>query len=123
RNSRMQRARTSAGVESDPRVGHASETRAEGMNHRAILEVTMRFHARFLSLFAAAVIAIAPLDGLRAEEKLPSKRSADEAHTVVEKGRKVSVEYTLTLDGGEVADTNVGKAPLTYEQGGGTMLP
>jgi FKBP-type peptidyl-prolyl cis-trans isomerase 2 len=93
------------------------------MNHRAILEVTMRFHARFLSLFAAAVIAIAPLDGLRAEEKLPSKRSADEAHTVVEKGRKVSVEYTLTLDGGEVADTNVGKAPLTYEQGGGTMLP
>src|SRR5687768_16634675 len=87
-----------------------------------ILEVTMRFHSRSALLVAAAVIALAPLD-LRAEEKLPDKASAKEARSVVEKGRKVSVEYTLTIDGGEVADTNVGKAPLTYEQGGGMMLP
>src|SRR5262245_35086424 len=83
----------------------------------------MRFRARSLSLLAASVIAVAPLDGLRAEEKPPNKSSADKAHIVVEKGRKVSLEYTLTVDGGKVADTNVGKAPLTYEQGGGKMLP
>jgi FKBP-type peptidyl-prolyl cis-trans isomerase SlyD len=32
-------------------------------------------------------------------------------------GEKVSIEYTLTLDNNEVADTNVGKEPLTFEQG------
>jgi FKBP-type peptidyl-prolyl cis-trans isomerase 2 len=83
----------------------------------------MSFHAGSLALLAAAVIAFTPLDGLRAEEKAPNKASVDKANTVVEKGRKVSLEYTLTVDGGKVADTNVGKAPLTYEQGGGKMLP
>jgi|SRR5215468_9603336 len=83
----------------------------------------MRFRIRSLSLLATAVIVFAPLDGLRAEEKASSKAPADKAHTVVEKGRKVSLEYTLTVDGGKVADTNVGKVPLKYEQGGGQMLP
>jgi FKBP-type peptidyl-prolyl cis-trans isomerase SlyD len=32
-------------------------------------------------------------------------------------GKKVSIEYTLTLENKEVADTNVGGAPLTFEQG------
>jgi FKBP-type peptidyl-prolyl cis-trans isomerase 2 len=85
----------------------------------------MSFPPRFLSLLllAATVVVVAPLEGLRAEEKAPEKAPADKAHTVVKNGSKVSVEYTLTLDGGEVADTNVGKAPLQYEQGGGKMLP
>jgi FKBP-type peptidyl-prolyl cis-trans isomerase 2 len=83
----------------------------------------MRFRARSLFLLAAAVIAVAPLHGLRADEKALNKGSAKKAHTVVEKGRKVSLEYTLTVDGGKVADTNVGQAPLIYEHGGGKMLP
>jgi FKBP-type peptidyl-prolyl cis-trans isomerase SlyD len=85
----------------------------------------MAFRASFLSLLllAATVVVVAPLEGLRAEEKAPEKAPAAKAHTVIEKGSKVSIEYTLTIDGGEVADTNVGKAPLQYEQGGGKMLP
>ena len=80
--------------------------------------------ARSLSLLllAATVVVIAPLEGLRAEEKAPEAAPAQKTHTVVEKGSKVSIEYTLTADG-KVADTNVGKAPLQYEQGGGMMLP
>jgi FKBP-type peptidyl-prolyl cis-trans isomerase SlyD len=42
---------------------------------------------------------------------------------VIEAGRRVSVEYTLTVEGGEVADSNVGEAPLVYTQGGGEILP
>jgi FKBP-type peptidyl-prolyl cis-trans isomerase 2 len=42
---------------------------------------------------------------------------------VIEKGKNVSIEYTLKLDDGSVADSNVGGDPLTYEQGGGQILP
>jgi FKBP-type peptidyl-prolyl cis-trans isomerase SlyD len=42
---------------------------------------------------------------------------------VIAAGSQVSIEYTLTLDGGEVADTNVGGTPLKYEQGAGQILP
>lgn len=42
---------------------------------------------------------------------------------VVAQGRKVAIEYTLTLDGGTVADTNVGAEPLVYTQGAGQVLP
>ncbi len=35
----------------------------------------------------------------------------------ISSGKKVSIEYTLTLEDKEVADTNVGKEPLTFEQG------
>lgn len=84
----------------------------------------MSFRARSVSMLAALVIVVAPLEALRADEKTPKEKApADKAHTVVEKGSKVSLEYTLTLEGGKVAETNAGKAPLTYQQGGGNMLP
>jgi FKBP-type peptidyl-prolyl cis-trans isomerase 2 len=41
---------------------------------------------------------------------------------VIEVGRLVSIEYTLTLDDGSTADTNVGEEPLVYTQGGGEIL-
>jgi FKBP-type peptidyl-prolyl cis-trans isomerase SlyD len=41
---------------------------------------------------------------------------------VIEHGRLVSIEYTLTLDDGSTADTNVGEEPLVYTQGGGEIL-
>jgi FKBP-type peptidyl-prolyl cis-trans isomerase SlyD len=31
--------------------------------------------------------------------------------------KKISIEYTLTLENKEVVDTNVGREPLTFEQG------
>ena len=42
---------------------------------------------------------------------------------MIENGKKVSVEYTLTLEDGSVADSNVGGEPLVYEQGSQTILP
>jgi len=41
---------------------------------------------------------------------------------VIEDGRLVSIEYTLTLDDGSTADTNVGEEPLVYTQGEGEIL-
>ncbi len=38
-------------------------------------------------------------------------------------GKKVSIEYTLTLDNGDVADTNVGAEPLVFESGSGQIIP
>lgn len=42
---------------------------------------------------------------------------------MIENGKKISVEYTLTLEDGIVADSNVGGEPLVYEQGSQTILP
>lgn len=42
---------------------------------------------------------------------------------VIANGRRVSIEYTLRLDDGSTADTNVGGPPLTYEEGAGEILP
>ena len=89
----------------------------------------MTSRARFVSLLAAAVLVTAPFAALRAEEKAPAeqkgapeKTPAKKAHTVVEKGSKVSLEYTLSTDG-KVVESNKGKTPLSYEHGGGKMLP
>jgi len=88
----------------------------------------MKFRTRFVPLLAAALLFVAPLAGSRAEEKTSAKApekapAAAAPHTVVEKGSKVAVEYTLSLPGGQVLESNTGKAPLTYEQGAGKMLP
>jgi FKBP-type peptidyl-prolyl cis-trans isomerase SlyD len=41
----------------------------------------------------------------------------------VTSGEKISIEYTLTLENKEVADTNVGREPLTFEQGSHQIIP
>jgi FKBP-type peptidyl-prolyl cis-trans isomerase SlyD len=52
---------------------------------------------------------------VRAEEKgdLP----------MVENGKQVSIEYTLRLDDGSTADSNVGEDALIFEQGAHQILP
>ncbi len=42
---------------------------------------------------------------------------------MIEEGSTVSIEYTLTLDDGETADTNVGGEALVYSQGQQEILP
>ena len=42
---------------------------------------------------------------------------------MIEEGSKVSIEYTLTLNDGSTADTNVGGEPLVYNQGQQEILP
>ncbi|MEJ2515574.1 MAG: peptidylprolyl isomerase [Gammaproteobacteria bacterium] len=48
---------------------------------------------------------------------------AQEAEPVIQDGSTVSIEYTLKLDDGSVADTNVGSDPLVYTQGESQILP
>ena len=45
------------------------------------------------------------------------------AEDVVGDGKQVSIEYTLTLDDGSVADSNVGDAPFVYVHGAQQLLP
>lgn len=42
---------------------------------------------------------------------------------MITQGSQVSIEYTLKLSDGSVADTNVGGEALTYEQGADQILP
>lgn len=42
---------------------------------------------------------------------------------MIKDGSQVSIEYTLKLADGTVADTNVGGDALTYEQGADQILP
>jgi len=67
-----------------------------------------------LAALAAAVL-LAPL-AARAED-------AKSGAAQVAAGKKVSIEYTLKLDDGSTADSNVGGEPLVYQQGANQILP
>jgi len=45
------------------------------------------------------------------------------ADPVIEEGTTVTLEYTLKLEDGSVADTNKDRDPLVYTQGGSEILP
>jgi FKBP-type peptidyl-prolyl cis-trans isomerase 2 len=79
---------------------------------------------RFAAATAIAALALSvPAAG--AEEPKPAAEPAAPAapgHTAVEQGAKVSIEYTLVVDGA-TADTNVGGEPLVFEQGAHEILP
>lgn len=47
----------------------------------------------------------------------------EEGPTVVGENKLVSIEYTLKLEDGSVADTSDGKEPLKYQHGAGQILP
>jgi FKBP-type peptidyl-prolyl cis-trans isomerase 2 len=46
-----------------------------------------------------------------------------QAQDGIQEGKQVALEYTLKLNDGTVVDTNVGKPPLNYTQGEGSLLP
>ncbi len=71
---------------------------------------------RLTTLAAAAGFALLPCLGARSEE------AAGQAAKVAD-GKKISIEYTLALDDGKQADSNVGEPPLVYEQGANQILP
>jgi FKBP-type peptidyl-prolyl cis-trans isomerase SlyD len=50
-------------------------------------------------------------------------RAEEEKGGPIEAGSRVSIEYTLTLDDGSTADSNVGQEPLVYTQGQDQILP
>jgi FKBP-type peptidyl-prolyl cis-trans isomerase 2 len=53
----------------------------------------------------------------------PATGAEEESTAVIENGSTVSLEYTLTLDDGSEADSNVGEQPLVYQQGNQEILP
>jgi len=53
----------------------------------------------------------------------PITAQSPETQPTVSAGKRVSVEYTLKLDDQSVYESNVGKTPLTYTHGAGTMVP
>jgi FKBP-type peptidyl-prolyl cis-trans isomerase 2 len=77
-----------------------------------------------LSPSATLLVSLAlSLTAARAEEPAPAAApAAATKHAAVEQGAKVSIEYTLTVDGA-TADTNVGGAPLVFEHGANQILP
>ncbi|MHA7838008.1 MAG: FKBP-type peptidyl-prolyl cis-trans isomerase [bacterium] len=42
---------------------------------------------------------------------------------MIQDGQLVSIEYTVKLESGEIADSNVGGDPLQYRQGASQILP
>lgn len=48
---------------------------------------------------------------------------AEEAKKVITEGSKVSLEYTLNIEGGETVDSNAGGDPLVYTQGSHEIIP
>ena len=42
---------------------------------------------------------------------------------MIEKGKKISLEYTVFLEDGTQIDTNIGEPPLVFEFGMGQMFP
>ena len=74
----------------------------------------MRTHEslRVASLAALAAVAL-PLAASAEEEKV----------AVVEDGRRVSIEYTLSFDDGTDPETNVGAEPMVFRQGGHEIPP
>jgi FKBP-type peptidyl-prolyl cis-trans isomerase 2 len=71
---------------------------------------------RLTTLAAAAGLVVLPCLGARSEE------AAGQAARVAD-GKKISIEYTLALDDGKQADSNVGEPPLVYEHGANQILP
>jgi FKBP-type peptidyl-prolyl cis-trans isomerase SlyD len=70
-------------------------------------------HLRTLSIAAVAALVLVIGAPLQAQEEVP----------VVKDGSTVSIEYTLKLDDGTTADSNVGGEPLVYVQGEQHILP
>lgn len=90
----------------------------------------MKTPARYVALLAACVGLVAlPGSGADQEKEkaLPGSSAGEEKQKAealkVDAGRKVSIEFTLSADGGKVTESNVGKQPLVYQQGSGQMPP
>ena len=71
---------------------------------------------RFMVFAAATALALLPCLGARAE-------AATSEAAKVASGKKISIEYTLALDDGTQADSNVGQEPLVYQHGANQILP
>ncbi len=77
------------------------------------------------ALMTAICIALVLSGGAAFAEATEGQATEEqkEGGKVIAEGSTVSIEYTLTLKDGTVADSNVGKDPLVYEQGTKNIIP
>ncbi|HEU4439303.1 MAG TPA: peptidylprolyl isomerase [Methylomirabilota bacterium] len=73
---------------------------------------TVRLTAVAVALLASAAFA-----------QTPAPAPAPDKSRAVQTGSNVSIEYTLTDEGGQVLDTNKGKSPLVFTQGQQQIIP
>lgn len=78
-----------------------------------------------LAPLAVALAALALAGPAAAEDSGDSEaaKGSEEGAATVGEGRTVSIEYTLTLEDGTEAQSNVGGEPLTFEPGKEQILP
>lgn len=90
-----------------------------------------RWHRAAIALAASLAFCAGGFAGCAADGSGPATArvgtstptSEQEDEPVIAEGREVTIEYKLTLEDGSVADSNVGRDPLVYEQGAGQILP
>jgi FKBP-type peptidyl-prolyl cis-trans isomerase SlyD len=78
-------------------------------------------HALVPSLLLFAALAIPA--GLSVPTPASAAEPAAAGVPVIARGRKVDIEYTLTLDDGSTVQTNVGGPPLSFVAGDGQIIP
>jgi FKBP-type peptidyl-prolyl cis-trans isomerase SlyD len=74
------------------------------------------------ALVVAALLATGPAP-VCAQPVAPTPAPAPAPAPAIETGAKVSIEYTLRDDAGQVLDSNQGRPPLTYVQGRQEIVP
>jgi len=80
------------------------------------VSVKIESNHRIRALAAAVALIALPGIGARAED-------AKSAAAKVESGKTISIEYTVKLDDGTEAHSNVGAQPLVYQQGANQIFP
>ena len=83
----------------------------------------MSFSAKPAFLLFAALAGFAAISAAAQEPvaQEPTEVAAVEEVTVIEVGRRVSIEYTLTLDDGTIIEIRTGENAVEYEHGEGTL--
>jgi FKBP-type peptidyl-prolyl cis-trans isomerase 2 len=77
-----------------------------------------------LLVFCASIGLVAGTTvGSRADEGSKENPTKKEESVMVQDGKQVGIEYTLTLDDGTQVDSNVGGEPLVFQQGAHQILP
>jgi FKBP-type peptidyl-prolyl cis-trans isomerase SlyD len=76
-----------------------------------------------LVVCASVGLVVGTAVGSRAEEGPKENPKIEKESVMVEDGKQVGIEYTLTLDDGTQVDSNVGGEPLVFQQGAHQILP
>jgi FKBP-type peptidyl-prolyl cis-trans isomerase SlyD len=100
-----------------------SVTASYGLLNILAGDISMKKLLGLLIISGSVTAALFMLTNLSGQGGGPSPQAITlKSGSVVQEGSFVSIEYTLTDDGGKVLDTNVGKEPLTYIQGAGQIV-